>query len=57
MAKKKVTFILTLIDRGTNEVVQTYTKKSEQAADRLWSQAIKNVNPLKYKMKFERIEE
>jgi len=53
--KKQELWVLTIIDRKTKEIVQTETRKSEQAADRLWCKAISNVNPLKYKMKIEKL--
>lgn len=43
-------YILDVIDRRTKEIVQTETRKSEHAFDRLWCRAISNVNQLKYKL-------
>lgn len=43
-------YTLQIIDRKTKEVVQTETRKSAGAFDRLWMTAVKNVNPLKYKL-------
>ena len=45
-------YIIRIIDRETKEIVQEETRKSYQAADRLWCKALKNVNQLKYKMQF-----
>lgn len=50
-SKPKKVYTLEIIDRDSGKVVQAETRKSEQAFDRLWCQAIKNVNPLKYKLK------
>ena len=44
-------YILEVIDRDTGKVVQTETRKSSRAFDRLWCEAMKNVNSLKYKLK------
>jgi len=43
-------YILEIMDRKTKQVVQTETRKSEKAFQRLWENAIKNVNPLQYKI-------
>ena len=48
---KRKEYILEIIDRDTGKIIQTETRKSEQAFDRLWSKAISNVNSLKYKLK------
>lgn len=45
-----------IIDRATKQVVQEEIRKSFSAADKLWCMALKNVNTLKYKMKFFEIE-
>ncbi|MCK5608504.1 hypothetical protein KAR91_41870 [Candidatus Pacearchaeota archaeon] len=50
-AKVKKEYILDVIDRKTGKVVQTETRKSERAFDRLWCQAMTNVNSLIYKLK------
>lgn len=49
-------YIIQIIDRKTNEVVQEEVRKSENTADRLWSLALKNVNPLKYKLIFKTVD-
>ena len=41
-----------IIDRKTKKIVQEETRKSLQAADRLWCMSLKNVNTLIYKMVF-----
>ena len=51
MNSKNTEYILEIIDRDTGKITQTETRKSEEAFDKLWSKAIKNVNPLKYKLK------
>ena len=48
---KRKEYILDAINRETGEVVQTETRRSEQAFDRLWCEALANVNSLKYKLK------
>ena len=48
-------FVIRVIDRKTKKIVQEETIKSEKAADRMWCLALKNVNPLKYKLQFEDI--
>lgn len=48
-AKKE--YILDIIDRETGRVVQTESRKSQQAFDRLWNKARTNVNELAYKLK------
>ena len=42
---------LEIIDRKTGKVVQTETRKSSTAFDKLWCLALKNINQLKYKMR------
>ncbi len=49
MKKKKYT--LEIIDRDSGRVVQTETRKSATAFDRLWCKAISNINSLKYKLR------
>lgn len=44
-------YTLEVIDRDTGEVVQTETRKSPQAFDKLFCKAMSNVNGLKYKLK------
>jgi hypothetical protein len=46
----KKQYVLTIIDRDTGEVVQTETRKSASAFDRLWCMALTNVNRLTYKL-------
>ncbi len=48
-------FVISGIGRKTKKIVQEETIKSEKAADRVWCLALKNVNPLKYKLQFEEI--
>jgi len=43
-------FILQIIDRKTGKVVQEETRKTSIAFDRLWDKAVKNINPLVYKI-------
>lgn len=47
----RTVYKLQLISRKTGDVVEEYTRMSEKAFDRLWCLALKNVNPLQYKMK------
>ena len=48
---KKTEYKLEVIDRKTGEVVQTETRMSSLAFDRLWYKAMDNINPLKYKLR------
>ena len=47
----KTEYVIEIIDRNTGHVVQTETRKSFDAFDRLWCKAMENVNQLKYKLK------
>ena len=44
-------YILEIIDRDTGKIIQTETRKSQEAFDRLWYKAMSSVNALKYKLK------
>lgn len=50
-AKVKKEYILDVIDRKTGKIVQTETRKSATAFDKLWGTAMLSVNSLKYKLK------
>ena len=46
-----------VFDRKTNKLIQEEVRRTFNAADRLWCIALKNVNPLKYKLKFVEIKD
>ena len=48
--KKKI-YIIKIINKETKEVVQEESRKSYSAFCALWSKAVKNINPLIYKLK------
>ena len=48
-------YIIRVIDRKTGQVVQEEIRKSFTAADRLYCLALRNVNPLIYRLQFEEI--
>lgn len=52
MTQDGIMYVIKIIDRKTGKVVQEEIRKSERAADRLWCLSLKNVNQLKYKIKF-----
>ena len=43
-------YTIQVINRDTGEVVQTETRKSLYAANKVWDKAVVNMNPLKYKL-------
>ena len=51
MRNKEKKYILEIIDRDTGKIIQTETRNSQVAFDRLWWKAKSNVNELKYKLK------
>ena len=45
-----MTYSIQVINRDTGEIVQTETRRSLDAATKVWDKAVENVNPLKYKL-------
>ena len=48
--KRKTYYILDVVDRKTGIVMKTETRRSSESFDRLWCKALRNVNPLQYKL-------
>ena len=48
-------YVIKVIDRKTEKIVQEELRKTKESADRLWWKAMKNVNHLKYHLKMEEL--